>query len=740
MKTSQLKKSLTLLVACLWLLVAVIYAQGQKEEPIIVNGDTVEYLTEGKEVTATGDVSVIYKGSKLSCRKLTINTQTKDAEAEGDVRLEDNKGVIEGQKMKYNFQTKTGMIIDSEFRANPYFGRSENVEKVSESEFIARRGYMTTCSYDNPHYRIKSKKMDIFPDDKVQTKEDVFYIGRVPVLYAPQYNHSLKDPLMHVQLMPGKSKDWGAYMLSSWRYNISEDVKGRIFFDYRSKKGVSEGFGTNYSTSEFGRGDFKYYYTQERDKSKDLGDEEAYVPRKFQRYFIRWRHKADIDEQTNFVGEYYKITDSKMAIYGSQYNFLKDYFFREYEKDTQPPSYLLFHHSFYYSSLDLLVQKRTNRWYNAGYLEKLPEVKYSLSPYQFLDTPFYIESTSSVGNYNMKNTSTMTPATNNTSVSTTDTHVNRFDTSNKLSLPMKLAFVSFTPFVTNRETFYDRRFSGSTSAPRTIFYSGADMSTKFYRIFNAATNFLGLDINGLRHIITPTVGYAYNHEPTVLSSHLKQIDEVDSITRSNVASIGLSNKLQTKRNNQSVDLVDFLVTSSYNIKPKTGEKRGSSLSDFLFNLKLLPYSWLSINADATYTHSGARDSANFKYNHFSNVNYDLNINFGEERSFSVGQRYQLKGGNEIIYDLNWRLNPKWKFSVYERFNRGHDPTLKRGLREQEYTVSRDLHCWVWDITYNVKRGYGESVWFTFTLKAFPELGFDFNQSYNEPKPGSQSNP
>jgi hypothetical protein len=71
---------------------------------------------------------------------------------------------------------------------------------------------------------------------------------------------------------------------------------------------------------------------------------------------------------------------------------------------------------------------------------------------------------------------------------------------------------------------------------------------------------------------------------------------------------------------------------------------------------------------------------------------------------------------------------------------GHDPTLKRGLREQEYTVSRDLHCWVWDITYNVKRGHGESIWFVFRLKAFPELEFEFNQSYHEPKPGSQSNP
>jgi hypothetical protein len=42
------------------------------------------------------------------------------------------------------------------------------------------------------------------------------------------------------------------------------------------------------------------------------------------------------------------------------------------------------------------------------------------------------------------------------------------------------------------------------------------------------------------------------------------------------------------------------------------------------------------------------------------------------------------------------------------------------------------------VTYNVKRGYGDTIWFVFTLKAFPELQFDFNQDYRAPKPGSQS--
>jgi len=427
--------------------------------------------------------------------------------------------------------------------------------------------------------------------------------------------------------------------------------------------------------------------------------------------------------------------DSKRANYGGDYNFLRDYFYREYEKDPQPTSYLLTTHNFYYSSLNFMVQKRTNRWYDGGYVEKLPEVKYSLPSLEILGTRLYFDDNSSLGNYNKKNTSTSTPSTN---AATPDAHVNRLDTTNKFSLPMRVSFIQFKPFIGNRETFYSCDVNGSTIPPRTILYSGADLSTKFYRLFNTQSNFLGMEVNGLRHIITPTVSYNYNHEPTIKSSRLRQIDEVDAITRNNSATLELSNKLQTKRHGSSVDLVDFRITSDYLFKPKTGDKRGSNFSDVLFKLKVLPYSWMRFEGDATLNRSLSRLESG--YNRFSDINYDFNFDLAKERSLGIGQRYQRAGGNQITSSFIWRLNPKWKVSIYERYEMGHDPTLKNGLREQEYTISRDLHCWSTDISYNVKRGEGVTIWLIFRLKAFPEMEFNFNQSYNAPKSGSQSNP
>ncbi|MFC1804831.1 LPS-assembly protein LptD, partial [Candidatus Omnitrophota bacterium] len=460
--------------------------QRETLKPIEVNGDVVEYSTLDKKISATGNVSVIYKDTTLTCDKLTVDSGTKEGVAEGNVRMDDAGSVIEGRRMVYNFNTKQGVIMHADFRSTPYFGKGRKIDKPSDEEFIVRRGYMTSCSLDDPHFKMKFRKMNFFPGDKVKTRDGIFYAGKVPVFYVPAFNHSLKDPLMHVQFMGGKNKQlgWGMFLLSAWRFQLTDNITTRIYADYRESLGAAEGFGVNYKTTGFGKGDFKYYYTQER--SVDFKEEK--LPSEFQRYFIRLRHQWDIDEGTKLSAEYYKIVDSKRALHGPDHNFLKDYFPREYLKDSPlPGSYLLLHHNFNYSSLDISVQKRVNRWYSAT--ETLPEIQYTLPSIQIANTPFYLENQSSYVNHNEKSA---VP-----SDSWNDVSYNALTTNNKISLPARLAFLSLTPSASADVTYTDKSTYGATLA--TTFSGGTDISAKFYRIFDVKTDFLGLDINLLRH-------------------------------------------------------------------------------------------------------------------------------------------------------------------------------------------------------------------------------------------------
>ncbi len=304
-----------------------------------------------------------------------------------------------------------------------------------------------------------------------------------------------------MSVLPGHRKDWGYYLLSEWRYDLTQKVSGRAYLDYRTKLGWSEGLGLNYTNTAVGSGDIKFYFTDEHPPQNKYADQRD----SYQRYLIRLRHKWDIDERTNVIAEFYKIRDEVRKFADSNNNILKEYFYREYEEDSQPLTYAMFHHSFSYSSIDILLQNRNNHWFDQ--LQKMPEIKYVLPSLQLGESPFYFDNNTIYDTFNKK--ATMSPTTAD------DLTVARLDSINRLSLPMRIAFFRVSPFIQVRETIYDKGANGASLPARSIFYTGADVSTKFYRTFEVKSNVLGLDLNGLRHIITPSFGYSYNPEPTV---------------------------------------------------------------------------------------------------------------------------------------------------------------------------------------------------------------------------------
>jgi hypothetical protein len=67
----------------------------------------------------------------------------------------------------------------------------------------------------------------------------------------------------------------------------------------------------------------------------------------------------------------------------------------------------------------------------------------------------------------------------------------------------------------------------------------------------------------------------------------------------------------------------------------------------------------------------------------------------------------------------------------------HGALKQYDMKEQEYRIIRDLHCWEVDVTYNVRREGGEGLFIIFRLKDFPDIPFEFNKAYHQPKVGSQ---
>ena len=713
-----------------WLIASTaLSAEQKKKNPIDCQGDKVEYIKEEKKVVGTGNVVVTYEGVRLTADKIVIYMDTQDALAYGKAVLYKDNNVFCGENLSYNFGTKKGSIIDSMFEAPPWYGRGKKMDKIGDETVLYRKGYFTTCENETPHYRMVSNRIKIYLGDKLVANNVVFFVGQVPLLYIPRYSHPLNDDRPRVTIIPGKKKQWGVFVLSAWRYYFNENARGVIRLDWREFTGVAGGFDYNYKIDDYGQGELKFYYMQERDRRKKEG-----VHAERQRYSIDYKHEWRIDKNSRLFGEYHR--------YGER-DFRYDYFYEAYEKEAQPETQISFTHVKSNYSIEGYLRKRVNRFENV--VEKLPEVSLDISSLEIGDSNFYYDSESSAANLNIK-----------TDHSAEDTDAVRFDNYNQLSYPTRFPgyfkWISFTPYIGERQTFYNKDKEGSTHENffRGIYYGGFDMSTRFYRAFDVEKDLWNIEINKLRHLIQPSIEYDYIHRPTVSSGKLGAFDSIDSISKSNYYTFSIENSLQTKwpvkttdtirmydpfsfeaieekssdlqiGDMESVDLVSLLTKVYFYPHP---EELVSPFSNIYGELDLKPYRWLTAEVDSSYDHS-TRD--------FDGVNVDLTAT-KPNWDFTLGSRYVKKSSCEVTTDLNYILNNKWKFGVMERYEFKGD----EALTEQEYRITRDLHCWLLDITYNIKDG--ESYWVVFRLKAFPEIPFEFTTAYHQPKEGSEIPP
>lgn len=685
------------------------------KEPIVVNGDKVEYFHEQKEVVGTGNISITYKDVVLTCEKIKVYLDTHEAIAEGNVKVTQEGAYFTGDKMNYNFDTKKGTVLKGYLNAKPFYGKADEVNKIAlKDQFNLEKGYITTCDLEKPHYRLQARQVQVYLGDKVVAKHIVFYIADTPVLYWPYYVQPLKQRKSHVTIIPGHSGEWGYYALTSYRYNVDDNNKGDILLDYRSKKGLAEGVNHYYKIPQLGTGAFKVYYTRENDTLAFDRSGNTDI-----RYRYQWRHSWQVDEDTLATAEFNKLKDRDV---------IKDYFYNEYEEiGNVPDNYISFLTQKQDYTTELLFRKSFNSFLDV--VERLPEFRIDIPNYRlFKEMPLYYKANASAVYLRHSFDSTVPHPEK-------EPEVGRVDVYNQLSYAMKFfKALNVTPFAGTEDTYYSRDIWGNTNLIRTVFKAGVDNSIKFYRTYDVETNFLNLDIHKLRHIITPTVSYFYTYHPTISPINLNQFDTIDALDTRNGVGLGLENRLQTKRmvdgQLKSVDLATLLITTDYLFRMKSESlaiKPGDTVEDINVQLELIPYSWAYLVS---------RMSVNTKKATMQTLGTDLVANGGETWQLAVGHRYEnTSTGSTNLFTMDgmYKINDKWRIRAYERMN-----IQKRSFEEQEYTIYRDLHCWILEFTYNIKSKGDQSVWFMLRLKAFPEYPIGLKQTYSRPRFGSTS--
>lgn len=695
-------------------------------EIITREGEADYFETNGMNMaTATNGVTIKYgENVVLTANRASINETTGDVFADGEVRMQRDEQTWIGEHLHYNY--KTDVTDGKWFRTGktPMFAsgesfRGEHANDRSNAVYYATNGFITPDDYWRPTERVRAKHIKIVPGKYFEARDATFYLGNVPVFYTPYYRHSLEQNDNSLDLIPGYRSEFGPYLLAGYHWYLNSELNGVLHLDWREKRGIGEGPDFNYNLGTLGAGTLKGYYANDHEPGLDPITN---LPLPEHRYRLYFSYDAEL--QTN-------LDVKSQVAYQSDPYIVRDFFESQYTKDIQPNTLVDADKMWRNWSLDALAQPRVNAFDET--VERLPEVRLWGFRQQILDTPLFYESQSSIGYFDHLFSDTNSPPIPGFAAS-------RADTFHQITLPETLfGWLNVVPRAGGRFTYYSAA-SGpgatTTNEYRGVFNTGAEISFKASRVWKGVHNDF-FDVDGLRHIIEPSINYVYIPRPNVLPSQIPQFDyeetnslrmlpidfpdynAIDSINAQNTIRWGLDNRLQTKRNGQIDELAGLSVYMDWHLRPNSEQ---STFSDIFTTFTLKPRSWLTFESDTRYSiEQGNFNLAQNRFTFQPNNTWSWTVgNFFLRSTPSFGR------GNDLFTSVFfYRFNENWGTRFMHYFD------AKTGtLQEQDYSIYRDLRSWTAALTFRVLQGtstgtsYG--VAFTFSLKAFPrfKLGQD----------------
>lgn len=206
--------------------------------------------TECGGVITGPDIRIQAKHIKYT-KKKNENECIYEVAAEGDLLLEFGEYVFSGDRLEYDFNTKTGVIYHGRMMVEPWFFGGEYVYLYADGSYQIFNAYVTTSPGQNNDWAIHVGEANLIDRHHLIAKDVKFNIFGLPVFWLPSFKTDLNtifdSPIRY-------SVKWGSrqghrfgmiYELFSWN-----QWKTFLRLDYRLKRGPGGGFETYYHSPD----------------------------------------------------------------------------------------------------------------------------------------------------------------------------------------------------------------------------------------------------------------------------------------------------------------------------------------------------------------------------------------------------------------------------------------------------------------------------------------------------------
>lgn len=686
--------------------------------PPTLTSDSQEFDANNRQLIAEGRVELTHADLLLEAEKLTVSQLTFDVNAPGSIRIFKGGSLILGEGMRYNYKARDFTLADFRFGHDSIYAEGSHLEGEPGRIFFEDvELYFGEPDRFGPS--VTAEAITIIDEAVVKAEGAVVRIAGLPLLYIPHYTQNVTSgsPL-RLQADVGFKKNLGAYAQTQTTYRRKPGYQYGLNLDLYTERGVLAGPVMRYQRVQ-DEGDF-YTGTLDTGFLHDLGDRDDrgrdLVGNQIERFrfFNEWEHQQEINSNIDITAKLSWWSDSEA---------LRDFREDRFEHNQQPDSFFeaVYRSEHYFLSGFGRIQP--NDYLNIG--QRLPEVRMDVMPIALYNTGVYSRGSASFAQLIERDPSGVFGKR----------ETGRFNVYYGMSRPTQLTpWLMAVPVAGAQLTHYTDPLSDRSDYTRLLGQVGLDVKATLFGSWDYQNEFWG--INGLRHVMQPSLQYRYipqaengtNIIPKIdrlaaFENYLVPIDlgdkrNLDDLHESSTLRLGIENALQTRHPEYgSLDLLKVDFFQDYRFSQRTGQ---NDFSDFYTHLAAQPAYWL-------------------KWDSFSRVDPEaltlrelrnrLRVIDGEVWSFYVGNDYVKQTAFVDSYGTFTLLEEIHQYVVgaMRRLNERNKVRCEIHVDSDLGDITEQLYAWQtrlgnsWDVEFQVVHRNGSTREDDFQFKLMVEL-------------------
>lgn len=443
---------------------------------VVLQAETLEYAYAEHRMIASGAVTVVYGTARLFADRVELDTQTGVGSAAGHVRFLTPEDDIQATRLDFELSSERGVLYDGAGIVAQFFRVSGKRITRSESRaFSVYEGRVTTCTDTVPDWEFRAREAHIGLGDYVMLKHPSFWIKGVPVLYVPYFVVPVKDKRTTGFLPPhvgGSSRD-GAVVGTEFFWAITEWMDTTLGLEYLSERGWRPEAELRYAIDPLSDGHLRASFLHDQDTGENVWKVLVQQRHEFG-WGVRGVTQLDLRSTQDLDREFSRDTALEAAVQTDSFGTLTKHF-----GDSALTVAGAVHEGIRDSGSDEAFRR-------------LPRVRFTQFPTSLFGLALFAVDTSYT---RLSDTDVVD-----------DTSVQRLDMFPQLTVP-----VAFPPWmrlsITGgvRETFYDRRVTGTSDVSRALF----DLQTRLHGPLLARRYGAIEGRRGVLHMIAPQVAYRY---------------------------------------------------------------------------------------------------------------------------------------------------------------------------------------------------------------------------------------